>query len=242
MNPSISGVEGVLLVDKPSGYTSHDIVAILRRKLKMKRIGHAGTLDPMATGLLVILLGKATKASQFLMSANKAYTATMRLGEETDSQDADGEIIATRQVPAFSGEQLRAYADAFLGDQYQTPPMFSAKKVKGVPLYKLARQGKEIAREPRFIHISKMDISRVALPEVDFELHCSKGTYVRTVASDFGKKCGCGAHLIALRRISSGDLLVEDAVTLPEIDEMDLGQLKERILPVYRVVPTHVLP
>ncbi len=240
MNPSVQGVEGILLVDKPSGYTSHDIVAILRRKLKMKRIGHAGTLDPMATGLLVLLIGRATKASQFLMSANKAYTATMRLGEETDSQDADGEIVATHAVPELSKEVLRDYADEFLGDQYQTPPMFSAKKVKGVPLYKLARQGKEVKRDPRFIHISKMELSRIELPDIDFELHCSKGTYVRTVASDFGKKCQCGAHLTALRRIASGDLLVDDAVSLPEIDDMSIGELKERVLPVYRVVPTHV--
>lgn len=241
MNPLAQGIEGILLVDKPSGYTSHDIVAILRRKLKMKRIGHAGTLDPMATGLLVILLGRATKASQFLMSANKAYTATMRLGEETNSQDADGEIVATHPVPELSQGVLEEYAESFLGDQYQVPPMFSAKKIKGVPLYKLAREGQEVKRDPRFIRISKMELSRVELPEVDFELHCSKGTYVRTVAHDFGKKCGCGAHLIALRRISSGDLSVEDAVTLAELDEMSVGQVRERVLPVYRVVPTHVL-
>ena len=241
MNPLAQGIEGILLVDKPSGYTSHDIVAIFRRKLKMKRIGHAGTLDPMATGLLVILLGRATKASQFLMSANKAYTATMRLGEETNSQDADGEIVATHPVPELSQGVLEEYAESFLGDQYQVPPMFSAKKIKGVPLYKLAREGQEVKRDPRFIRISKMELSRVELPEVDFELHCSKGTYVRTVAHDFGKKCGCGAHLIALRRISSGDLSVEDAVTLAELDEMSVGQVRERVLPVYRVVPTHVL-
>ena len=234
--------EGILLVDKPKGMTSHDVVARMRRLYKLKKVGHAGTLDPMATGLLLIMLGKATKVSQFLMSHDKTYTGTLKLGQTTDSQDAEGELMSERPVPALESIDLEGLVASFWGDQYQTPPMFSAKKVKGVPLYKLARQGKEVEREPRFIHVSRMEISRIELPEVDFELHCSKGTYVRTVASDFGKKCDCGAHLIALRRISSGELLVDDAVTLPEIDEMDLGQLKERVLPVYRVVPAHVLP
>jgi len=142
--------EGILLVDKPQGITSHDVVDRLRRKLRMKKIGHAGTLDPLATGLLIMLIGKATKVSQFLISLDKAYEGTFLLGVETDSQDADGEVVAEKPLPeGLSEAQLIEEMAGFLGDQYQTPPMFSAKKIDGVPLYKMARKGKTVEREPR---------------------------------------------------------------------------------------------
>jgi tRNA pseudouridine55 synthase len=147
--------EGILLVDKPSGITSHDIVDRLRRKLKMKKIGHAGTLDPLATGLMIMLIGKATKVSQFLISLDKSYEGEFILGLETDSQDADGDVVEEKPVPAdLTAEQIKKEMEGFLGDQYQTPPMFSAKKINGVPLYKMARKGKTVEREPRFIRIS----------------------------------------------------------------------------------------
>lgn len=234
--------EGVLLVDKPSGPTSHDVVDKLRRKLKMKRIGHAGTLDPNATGLLIMLVGKATKVSQYLMSLDKAYEGTLKLGEVTDSYDRDGEITATHEIPAGLTEaKVNEVLQGFVGDQYQTPPMFSAKKVDGVPLYKHARKGKEVEREPRFIRISEIELLRFEPPHVDIGMACSKGTYVRTVAHDVGQKLGCGAHLNELRRIAVGHFHIDDAATLDEIEEMSLAAFRRRLIPVYQAVPSHVL-
>ena len=162
MNPRKGDFEGILLVDKPQGITSHDVVNRLRRKLNMKKIGHAGTLDPMATGLLVMLIGKATKVSQYLISLDKTYEGTILLGVETDSQDADGEVVAENPVPAdLSEESITKEMVGFLGDQYQTPPMFSAKKIDGVPLYKMARKGKTVEREPRFNRINSFDSRRI---------------------------------------------------------------------------------
>ncbi|MDI1248457.1 MAG: tRNA pseudouridine(55) synthase TruB, partial [Lacunisphaera sp.] len=186
-------IEGVLLVDKPKGLTSHDVVYHLRRKLQMKKIGHAGTLDPMATGVLVMLIGKATRISQYLMSVDKVYEGEATLGVVTDSQDAEGEVMETRPVPELTEAGVRELMKTFLGDQYQTPPMHSAIKIGGVPLYKLARKGEEVEREPRFIRIASFDLLSFVLPKLTFRLACTKGTYVRTVANDLGQKLGCGA-------------------------------------------------
>jgi len=232
-------IEGLLLVDKPGGMTSHDVVYRVRRKLQMKRIGHAGTLDPMATGLLIILVGKATKASQYLMGADKVYEGTVKLGEATNSQDADGEVTETKPVPELTREQMEAVMSTFLGDQYQIPPMFSAIKVGGVPLYKLARKGEEIAREPRFIRISKLDILEFESPKLRFRMHCTKGTYVRTFAHDLGQKLGCGGHLCALRRTASGGFMVENAVTLDDLEAMPMADAHRRLVPVAGSVPLH---
>ena len=180
----VQEMSGVLLVDKPTDHTSHDVVARLRGKLKMKKIGHAGTLDPMATGLLIMLIGKATRISQYLISLDKVYTGTITLGVVTNSQDAEGEVMETNPVPEFTEEQVRAEIKTFMGDQYQMPPMFSAIKIGGVPLYKKARKGEDVPREPRFIRISEYEMTRLALPEIDFRVHTSKGTYVRTLAHD----------------------------------------------------------
>lgn len=231
-------LDGVLLIDKPSGCTSHDVVDRVRRKLKMKRIGHAGTLDPLATGLLIILIGKATKVSQYLMSLGKEYDATMLLGKTTDSQDSDGQITGVHEVGNFSKEAIEAVMHTFDGDQYQLPPMFSAKKVNGVPLYKLARKGQEIEREPRFIHISKIELTEYRLPEIRFCVVCSKGTYVRTIAHDIGQKLGCGAHLIQLRRTHTDRFSIENAVTLEDFEAMSIPDIRERLIPVYKAVPT----
>jgi tRNA pseudouridine55 synthase len=166
-------MEGILLVDKPRDHTSHDVVARLRGKLKMKRIGHAGTLDPMATGLLVILVGKATKVSQYLVGLDKEYEGTIELGKVTDTQDADGEVMETRPVPDLTDADVLTAVKTFLGDQYQMPPMYSAIKIAGVPLYKSARKGEEIEREPRFIRVLSWAVLRFATPQIDFRLTCT---------------------------------------------------------------------
>ncbi len=233
-------LDGVLLVDKPRDHTSHDVIARLRGKLRMKRIGHAGTLDPMATGLLVVLVGKATSFSQYLISLDKEYTGTITLGVVTNSQDADGEVMERREVPAFTEDQAKAAMATFLGDQYQTPPMFSAIKIDGVPLYKLARKGEEIAREPRFIRVGAWDLTRLALPELDFRVRCTKGTYVRTLAHDLGQKLGCGAHLSALRRTATDKLTVDQALTMEQIQALSLPELEQRLLSARSIVPGFV--
>ncbi len=230
-------IDGVLLVDKPTDHTSHDVVARLRGKLKMKRIGHAGTLDPMATGLLVILVGKATRISQYLMSVDKEYSGTIELGKVTNTQDAEGEVLETRPVPPLTEAEVRAALQTFMGDQYQTPPMFSAIKIGGVPLYKHARKGAEVEREPRFIRIMQYELTRWASPELDFRLQCTKGTYVRTLAHDLGRKLGCGAHLKALRRISSGNLNVDKALTLDQILAMPLPEIERHLVPILEAAP-----
>jgi tRNA pseudouridine55 synthase len=223
-------IEGVLLVDKPTGHTSHDVVARLRGILRMKRIGHAGTLDPMATGLLVILVGKATRISQYLVSLDKEYEGTVELGKTTNSQDADGEVMATRPVPPLDEAALRLAMQGFIGDQYQLPPMFSAIKIGGVPLYKSARRGEEVTREPRFVRVVSWDLLGLALPRFDFRMRVSKGTYVRTLAHDLGEKLGCGAHLAALRRTATGAFQVADALTLDQLEALSFQEIEQRLI------------
>jgi len=223
-------IEGVLLVDKPAAHTSHDVVARLRGILRMKRIGHAGTLDPMATGLLVILVGKATRISQYLIGLDKEYEGTVELGRTTDSQDADGEVITTRPVPPLDAAGLKAALQGFIGDQYQLPPMYSAIKIGGVPLYKSARRGEEVEREPRFIRVVSWDLLGLALPRFDFRMRVSKGTYVRTLAHDVGEKLGCGAHLAALRRTAIGAFRVSDALTLEQLEALSFAEIEQRLI------------
>jgi tRNA pseudouridine55 synthase len=230
-------LDGILLVDKPGDHTSHDVVARLRGKLKMKRIGHAGTLDPMATGLLIILVGKATRVSQYLISLDKEYEGTIELGKVTDTQDADGEVMETRPVPALSEAQVGDAITSFLGDQYQTPPMYSAIKIDGVPLYKSARKGEDIEREPRFIRVMSWELTRFALPHLDFRLRCTKGTYVRTLAHDLGQKLGCGAHLKALRRTATDKFNVSQALTLEQIEALTLPEIEKRLIAPRDAVP-----
>ena len=234
-------MEGILLVDKPTDHTSHDVVARLRGKLRMKRVGHAGTLDPMATGLLIILVGKATRVSQYLMSLDKEYEGTIELGKVTDTQDAEGEVLETIPVPAFSEADILAAVQTFLGDQYQTPPMYSAVKIDGVPLYKSARKGEEVEREPRFIRVMSWEITRFALPRLDFRLRCTKGTYVRTLAHDLGRKLGCGAHLAALRRTASDKFHVSQALTLDQINALSLPEIEKRLIAPRDAVPSIAL-
>ena len=233
----VKEMEGVLLVDKPQGLTSHDVVYRLRRKLSMKKIGHAGTLDPMATGLLVMLIGKATRISQYLMSVDKAYEGEATLGVVTDSQDAEGEVLTTMPVPELTEAQVREAIKGFLGDQYQTPPMHSAIKIDGVPLYKMARKGEEVEREPRFIRVMAFDLLSFTPPRLTFRLLCTKGTYVRTIAHDLGQKLGCGAHLSALRRTGSGKFDIAQCLTLEAIEALPLPEIEKRLIPVYEAAP-----
>jgi tRNA pseudouridine55 synthase len=234
-------LDGVLLVDKPRDHTSHDVVARLRGKLRTKRIGHAGTLDPMATGLLVILVGKATRLSQYLMGVDKEYEGTVELGKVTDSQDLDGQVMETRPVPEFTEAHIKAVIKSFLGDQYQIPPMYSAIKVDGVPLYKMARRGEEIAREPRFIRVVSWEMLKFVSPHIDFRVQCTKGTYVRTLAHDLGQKLECGGCLSALRRTGSGTLKIAQALTLEQIEALSITEIEKHLVPSYVAAPSQLL-
>lgn len=233
--------EGVLLIDKPSGLTSHDVVDKVRRKLKMKRIGHAGTLDPMATGLLILLVGKATKLSQYLMSLGKTYEGTITLGETTNTFDGEGEVMTRRPIPILSRKDVETVVGSYIGDQYQKPPMFSAVKINGQPLYKLARQGKEVEREPRFIRISRFDVTRFEGAEIDFSLDCTKGTYVRSLANDIGEKIGCGGYLSNLRRTASDKFHLCDAMTLDKFQEASSEEISRALIGKNEALPSSVL-
>lgn len=235
MTPAHTPFDGALLVDKPAEWTSHDVVAKVRNHFRLEKVGHCGTLDPMATGLLVLVLGKATRLSERFMSADKIYDGTLRLGETTDSYDADGELTATQPVPPLTLDDLNGAASEFLGDLMQVPPMVSAKKIQGVALYKLARQGKEVPREPRLVHIHTFRFSEYEEPFGYFRVSCTKGTYVRSLAHDLGARLGCGAHLTALRRVGSGRFDVADALPLPELLALDRNALADRILPLVRL-------
>ena len=223
-------LDGVLLIDKAPAMTSHDVVAIVRRALNTKKVGHCGTLDPLATGLLIITIGRGTKIQDLLMAEDKEYAGIMQLGVTTDSQDADGKIVETRPVPEFTREQIDAAFAKFHGDFYQMPPMVSAIKKEGVPLYKLARQGKVVEREPRFVHVYAHEILGVRLPEIEFRVVCSKGFYVRTYAFDIGNELGCGAHLKSLRRTKSGKFTLEHAVTVEDLKTKPGAEIAAKVL------------
>lgn len=223
--------DGVLLIDKPAGCTSHDIVHAVRRKFQLQKVGHGGTLDPNATGLLVLLLGKGTKLSDQVMGGDKTYTGVIRLGVVTASQDCDGEVLEENPWEHVTREQVEAEMKALTGDLFQTPPMVSAVKVGGVPLYKLARKGEEIERKQRFVHVYRFVITEWLPPLVSFEVITTKGTYVRTLAHDMGATLGCGASLDALRRTHSGGFDVQDAIPFEDALSLTLAQLNQRVLP-----------
>jgi tRNA pseudouridine55 synthase len=230
-----SALDGAILIDKPAGPTSHDVVDAIRRKFGIKKVGHCGTLDPNATGLLIIVLGRGTKLSEKLMGDDKVYEGTIKFGVATGSYDADGEITDTKPVPSLSLEQLNTLAGEFIGDQMQTPPMVSAIKMNGVPLYKLARKGVEVEREPRLVHIYNFRFANYAEPLGEFKLACTKGTYVRSVAHDLGQKLGCGAHLSTLRRSVSGKFDVADATTLDAVLKLTTAELEKKTIPFLKL-------
>jgi len=230
-----SALDGALLIDKPSGPTSHDVVDAIRRKFGIKKVGHCGTLDPNATGLLIIVLGRGTKLSERLMSDDKVYEGTIKFGESTDSYDSDGELTGSMLVPPLTLDDLNKAGEEFIGDIMQTPPMVSAIKKDGVPLYKLARKGVEVPREPRLIHIYRFKFSKYEEPLGEFRLACTKGTYVRSVAHELGEKLGCGAHLSQLRRVVSGKFDVADAKPLDEILKLSESELVKRVIPFLKL-------
>jgi tRNA pseudouridine55 synthase len=215
---------GLLLLDKPQGVTSHDAVDHVRRVLSERRVGHAGTLDPMATGLLVIAVGPSTRLLRFAQSETKRYEGVVTFGVRTDSLDADGEVLERHDVPAFSVDAVNEQAAAMLGSQQQTPPMVSAIKVKGRRLHELAREGVEVEREPRTIRIDDFRVAPIDDVTWSFDVTCSTGTYVRVLLSDLAERLGTIGHLSALRRLSSGHHDVRDALTYSEFeDRVSLG-------------------
>jgi tRNA pseudouridine55 synthase len=229
-------IDGVLLLDKPLGLSSNDALQKARRLLRAEKGGHTGTLDPLASGLLPLCFGEATKFSHDLLDADKSYETTLHLGIRTSSGDVDGEIVAERPVDVTVA-QIEAAAAAFCGDIMQLPPMHSALKRDGVPLYKLARQGIEVERQPRPVSIRAITVLDVALPFVRLRVDCSKGTYIRTLGQDIGERLGCGAHLSALRRVAVADLKIADAVTLEAIaDAVANGRELELVAPADSLV------
>jgi len=229
-------LDGALLIDKPAGPTSHDVVDAIRRNFRLKKVGHCGTLDPNATGLLIIVLGKGTKLSEKLMSTDKVYEGTIKFGETTASYDADGELVASLPVPPMTLEQINEAAATYQGDQMQMPPMVSAVKINGVPLYKLARKGIEVERKPRLIRVYTYRFSKYEEPIGEFRVACTKGTYVRTLAHELGQKLGCGAHLATLRRCVSGKFDVNDSITFEDALKLSLSELEKRVIPFLKLL------
>jgi len=227
--------DGVLLVDKPAGPTSHDIVDAVRGLFGLTKVGHGGTLDPGATGLLILLLGRATKISQQVMSADKVYEGTLELGLTSDTHDADGQIVDRRDPASVTRALLEAECRKWVGDVMQMPPMVSAIKKDGVPLYKLARKGQDVEREPRLLHIFQFAVLDFALPWARFRVRCSKGTYVRTLCHDVGQGLGCGALMRTLTRTRSGTFDLQDAVRFEDLVHFDRAQLQASLVPLSAV-------
>src|SRR5210317_1864986 len=197
-------MNGLLIIDKPAGMTSFDVVRQVRRMTKTRRVGHAGTLDPMATGVLPVAVGTATRLIEYLMAGDKAYRATLKLGSATDTQDSDGQVLEEKSWQDVDLASFSAAVENFIGDFEQLPPMYSDLKKDGQPLYQLARQGIEVDREPRRVHVENLTIDEFSPPYMTFTVNCSKGTYVRTLCHDIGQILGCGAHMTDLRRLSCG--------------------------------------
>ena len=223
-------MHGVLVIDKAAGPTSHDVVAAVRKLLREKKVGHTGTLDPAATGVLPLVVGKATKVARYLTGSDKTYRATVRLGINTDTLDSEGTVLRERPVEATEA-QVREVITSFVGPIEQLPPMYSAKKIDGKRLYELARKGVEIEREPKAVTVHGITIETVALPDITIEVHCSAGTYLRVLAEDIGEKLGCGGYLFELRRTAAGPFNIDEAITLDEVADNPEGA-RDRILPI----------
>ncbi|MCX5679569.1 MAG: tRNA pseudouridine(55) synthase TruB [Candidatus Omnitrophica bacterium] len=215
-------MDGIIVIDKPKGPTSHDIVDIVRKTLHIKKVGHAGTLDPMATGVLVILTGKCTKESSRLSSDDKEYEAELTLGARSDTEDAEGVITDSGKSIYPDPVRIKEAFDAFLGPIEQIPPAYSAVKHKGKKLYELARKGIRVEKEPRKIMILRLDIMEISLPKVRFCVTCSKGTYIRKLAADIGERLGYGAYLSALRRTRSGKFTIAEAITIDKLSTLSI--------------------
>lgn len=222
-------MDGILVVNKPLGWTSHDVVAHVRRLAHEKRVGHAGTLDPMATGVLLVCLGRATRVTEYLMASDKTYRAIVRLGVETDTHDAAGQVLAAHPVDADESDVRRVLA-GFVGEIDQVPPMYSALKREGKPLYKLARKGLAVERAPRRVVIHEITLRAWQPPDLTLDVRCSPGTYIRSLAHDVGAALGCGAHLSQLTRLASGSFTLDDAVALQDLH--GLGNLSSLLRPL----------
>jgi tRNA pseudouridine55 synthase len=222
----------ILLVDKPQGWTSHDVVNVVRNRFRQKKVGHCGTLDPMATGLLILVLGKCTKLSQHFSSDSKSYVGQVTLGTATNTLDAEGEVTETASYEQFTKEQIDQMAEKFRGEIMQTPPMVSALKKNGQTLHKLARAGKVVERDPRPITIHELRVESVDLPNFTIYVNCSKGTYIRSIADDMGRELDTVGHLSALRRVTSGEFSVTDAPTADDIKEWEIEDLLKHITPI----------
>ena len=232
-------ISGIMNVYKEKGWTSHDVVAKLRRILQQKKIGHTGTLDPDAEGVLPVCLGAGTKLCDLLTDTGKTYRAVLLLGCTTDTQDTTGTVLSSRQVTC-SEEEARKAVLSFQGDYDQIPPMYSALKVQGKKLYELARAGVEVERKPRAVTIHEIQIEQIHLPEIAFTVSCSKGTYIRTLCHDIGEKLGCGGTMKSLQRIRVGEFLIEESRTLAEIEQLqEAGRLKEYVFPVDAMFPAY---
>lgn len=223
-------MNGILIVDKPKGITSHDVVDFIRKRFRIKKVGHAGTLDPQASGVLLLLLGKATKESSILSCYDKEYLATLTLGIATDTQDQTGQIIKRDKVGPLTINQAREAFGQFLGEGQQVPPMFSALKYKGQRLYQLARRGLEVKRQPRRIFIDKLKITEFSPPDIHFRLRCSKGTYVRTLCADIAAKFRLPGYMSKLRRISCGPFKINQAFSLQRLEHFSFAQLEKTLI------------
>ena len=225
---------GLFLVNKPKEWTSHDVVNFVRRRFGFKKVGHCGTLDPNATGLLILVVGHATKVADFLAKEDKVYRTTMTLGSETDSHDADGEVTAEKPWDHITEERVRETLNDFIGHQEQVPPMVSALKKNGKKLYELARKGVTVEREARKMVINSIDVHEIALPNVDFTVSCSKGTYVRTLCHDIGRELESAAHMTELVRLKSGGFSLEGALEIDTMKTWEREELMEHILPLHQ--------
>lgn len=221
-------MDGVIIADKPERWTSHDVVASIKRSLSARKVGHLGSLDPIATGVLPIVVNKATGFARFLDSGEKRYSATMRLGEETDTYDREGRVTAASDASFVTEAEVLKALSLFVGAIKQTPPMYSAVKQNGVPLYRLARKGITVERKEKEITVFSIDAVNIRMPYVDFNVVCSKGTYIRSICHDAGRVLGCGAHLFALRRTGCGGFLIGDSIS-PCASE---DELRKAIIPV----------
>lgn len=225
-------IDGLLIIDKPPGWTSHDVVGRLRRLTGIRRIGHAGTLDPMATGVLPLAVGRATRVLEYLSDADKRYRATIELGTTTDTYDADGAVVERRAVTGMTDDSVRRALAGFVGEIEQRPPAYSAIKQGGVPLHRLARAGKDVKAPMRRVTIASISVDSIDLPRLTIDVTCSKGTYIRSLAHDLGERMGCGAYLAALRRTATGGFTIDQALTIEQVEaSLADGSWPSRILP-----------
>ena len=230
-------MDGVIVIRKEKGFTSHDVVAKLRGILHMKKIGHTGTLDPDAEGVLPVALGKATRLVDMITDKEKTYEAVMRLGVVTDTQDMSGTVLSQTTELSVTEEELCTVVSSFVGDYMQVPPMYSALKVNGKKLYELAREGKTVERKPRPVHFYEIEILDISFPLVHFRVTCSKGTYIRTLCHDIGDKLGCGAAMESLLRTKAGRFTLDDAITLAQTEEaVQEGTIESKILGIEEIL------